>query len=81
MCSVHLRVTATSFIKKSCYEKWHSVKDLSGLKNNNSVKATRTSPRKKQKQPTPILTGSTANADGVRRSTHRKNTPMDANVD
>ena len=85
-CGVYLCITPHGASKKTCFEKWHGVKDLSALKKNNSVnagvkKSVRTSPRKKTKSTTGEESGSAVTSDGVRRSLRKRSAPPSNELD
>jgi len=74
-CGVYLCIALHGSSKKTCFEKWHAVKELASLKKNNSVNPgpLRTSPRKKPKPP--AQSGSMTTSEGVRRSMRKRSVP------
>ena len=79
-CGVYLCVGTHGTNKKSCFEKWHSVKCLGSLLKDNSVNAgvkqpVRKSPRKKAKSSAEEQTGSINTERGLRRSTRKRSAP------
>ena len=72
-CGVPLCIKTHGQNQKSCFEKWHSVTNLAGLRKNNSakpaVKPVRMSPRK---IPEPSASGLITTSDGRRSSARRK---------